>query len=314
MADEEEVVEERNFQEGDSEIDAEEARLAVIQNKEMEEAKDELADLKDSDGEDLIPGLNKDAQRPAEEGEEQAESQLIDTAVGQKRPREEDDNAELNQLDRRQLKRQKKIIIANYYRGAFYGKGSAAILYELSKQLNKVSREILWWRIIGLTDQVLHQKIDMEDEDGENMSCMKEVQLLVPDRLPGQNYVVDESHDEDGTKNLFALNLMTQNREIGHIRAEPELKLMLLRHWTLFESIQNSNYMVAKMGLAKEPGQKELSKFLISIGVPIEQAKQKYAYMNPDVKNKVRENIMSVADQFGLNEIIMNSYSRQFNG
>jgi len=44
---------------------------------------------------------------------------------------------------------------------------------------------------------------------------------------------------------------------------------MLLRHWTLFDSIQNSNYMVAKMGLAKEPGQKELSKFLISIGVPI---------------------------------------------
>lgn len=36
--------------------------------------------------------------------------------------------------------------------------------------------------------------------------------------------------------------------------------------------------------------------------------------MNPEVKNKVRENIMSVADQFGLNEIIMNSYSRQFDG
>ena len=61
MADEEEVVEERNFQEGDSEIDAEEARQAVIQNKEMEEAKEELADLKDSDGEDLLPGLNPDA-------------------------------------------------------------------------------------------------------------------------------------------------------------------------------------------------------------------------------------------------------------
>ena len=133
MADEEEVVEERNFQEGDSEIDAEEARQAVIQNKEMEEAKEELADLKDSDGEDLLPGLNPDAKRPAEEGEEQDESHQIDTAVGQKRPREEDGNAELNQLDRRQLKRQKKIIIANYYRGAFYSKGSSAILYELSK-------------------------------------------------------------------------------------------------------------------------------------------------------------------------------------
>ena len=56
----------------------------------------------------------------------------------------------------------------------------------------------------------------------------------MPERAPGQNYVVDQS-DEDG--NLFSLNLKTQNREIGHISAEPEMKFMLLRHWTLFDSI-----------------------------------------------------------------------------
>lgn len=71
--------------------------------------------------------------------------------------------------------------------------------------------------------------------------------------------------------------------------------------------------MVAKMGLAKEPGQKELMNFLIQIGCPIEQAKQKYSYMNPEVKNKMKENIIGVMDKFGLNDIIMNSYSRQFN-
>lgn len=68
--------------------------------------------------------------------------------------------------------------------------------------------------------------------------------------------------------------------------------------------------MVAKMGLAKEPGQKELMNFLIQIGCPIEQAKQQYAYMNPEVKNKIRNNIMEVSDKFGLNEVVMNSYSR----
>lgn len=144
------------------------------------------------------------------------------------------------------------------------------------------------------------------------MLCMKEVQLLVPDRAQGQNYVVDQS-DEDGTKNLFSLNLQTQNREIGHILTQSELKFMLLRHWTLFDSIQNSNYMVAKMGLAKEPGQKELMNFLVQLGCPIEQAKQQYAYMNPDIRNNIYENIRKVSDKFGLNEIVMNSYSRQFN-
>ena len=71
--------------------------------------------------------------------------------------------------------------------------------------------------------------------------------------------------------------------------------------------------MVAKMGLAKEPGQKELMKFLISIGCPIEQAKQKYAYMNPEVRNKIRSNILEVSDKFDMPDIIMNSYTRQFN-
>ena len=71
--------------------------------------------------------------------------------------------------------------------------------------------------------------------------------------------------------------------------------------------------MVAKMGLAKEPGQKELMNFLIQIGVPIEQAKQQYAYMNPEIRNKIRHNIMEISDKFGLNDITMASYSRQFN-
>ena len=37
------------------------------------------------------------------------------------------------------------------------------MLYELSNQLNKRSREILWWRVVGLTDLILHSKIDMEE-------------------------------------------------------------------------------------------------------------------------------------------------------
>ena len=37
-------------------------------NVEMEEAKQELADLKDSDGEEMYGGINPDVQRPVEEG------------------------------------------------------------------------------------------------------------------------------------------------------------------------------------------------------------------------------------------------------
>ena len=68
MEDEEgEAAEERNFQEGDSEIDAEEAAAAVKQNIEMEEAKKELAELKDSEDEELYGGLNPNVHRPTGE-------------------------------------------------------------------------------------------------------------------------------------------------------------------------------------------------------------------------------------------------------
>ena len=75
MMEEGDIAEERNFQEGDSEIDAEEARAAVKHNEEMEEAKQELADLKGSEDEELYGGLNPNVQRPVDDEDEQQPEQ-----------------------------------------------------------------------------------------------------------------------------------------------------------------------------------------------------------------------------------------------
>lgn len=91
-----------------------------------------------------------------------------------------------------------------------------------------------------------------------------------------------------------------------------ELKFMLLRHWTLWSSIQNSNYMVSKLNLSKEPGQQDLLRFLNRVSCPIEEAKQQFSFMNPELKRRFKERIIDVAAEFGLNEILMTSYSRQF--
>ncbi len=89
-----------------------------------------------------------------------------------------------------------------------------------------------------------------------------------------------------------------------------ELKFMLLRHWTLYNSIQNSPYMVSKLNLAKEPGQQDLLRFFNRTSCPIEEAKQQFIFMNPEIKKRFKERIIEVASDFGLNEIMMTSYSR----
>ena len=47
----------------------------------------------------------------------------------------------------------------------------------------------------------------------------------------------NESNGEPDENDLFSLELKSQSREIGHIKQENELKFMLLRHWTLYDSI-----------------------------------------------------------------------------
>ena len=54
---------------------------------------------------------------------------------------------------------------------------------------------------------------------------------------------------------------------------EHELKLMLLRHWTLHDSIYHSNYVIAALKLTKDKEKNKYKELLLNIGVPLEQAK-----------------------------------------
>jgi len=39
----------------------------------------------------------------------------------------------------------------------------------------------LWWRIVGMTDRVINNKVNEEDKNGELLECEEEVFRLVPD-------------------------------------------------------------------------------------------------------------------------------------
>ena len=46
--------------------------------------------------------------------------------------------------------------------------------------------------------------------------------------------------------------------------------------------------------------------------MPLEEAKQQFCFMNPNIKRRFKEKIIEVASVFNLNDISMISYSRQF--
>ena len=89
---------------------------------------------------------------------------------------------------------------------------------------------------------------------------------------------------------------------------EYELRLMLLRHWTLEDSIQNSNYVISKLGLTKDKDKNRYKEFLSKLGVPLEEAKQKFNYMNADLKKTLKRRIQDKSHLFNLDNILISSY------
>ena len=133
---------------------------------------------------------------------------------------------------------------------------------------------MLWWWITGLADLMVHCKSGEFEHNEEIEKCNDEVFNLHPQRQNNQQ--IDNAGEGQNYKDRDFFSLVqqdTQNQEVGTIMIEDELRLMLLRHWTLYDSVQNSNYLVSKLSTNQEHGQQKFKKFLAMIGVPIDQAK-----------------------------------------
>ena len=61
-----------------------------------------------------------------------------------------DQRAQLRRLSRR------------YYSASWHGSAAALLLYSLVQALNKASNELLWHAIVGLTDQLVHERVEYE--------------------------------------------------------------------------------------------------------------------------------------------------------
>lgn len=179
-------------------------------------------------------------------------------------------------------------------------------MYQVCQSLNRESKEMLWWWIVGMTDLRVHYKHALDGLDEDMAFCDDEVQRMNPniynnydddiDQLNDNEDDEENKHDSDPLKNdrdLFKLvSVQSRNKEVGTISIEQELKLMLLRHWTFFDSLNNSNYVVSKMSLWREPGKRALNKFLAQLGISIEESKQTYSFMDPTIRNELKTKVL----------------------
>uniref|UniRef100_A0A8C5KSV1 Cell division cycle 45 n=1 Tax=Jaculus jaculus TaxID=51337 RepID=A0A8C5KSV1_JACJA len=230
---------------------------------------------------DLEVPAYDDIFRDEEEDEDLSGSEDVDgSEPSEKRTRLEEEIVErtLKRRQRREWEARRRDILFDYEQYEHYGTSSAMVMFDLAWIMSKDLNDMLWWAIVGLTDQWVHDKITQ-------MKYVTDVGIL-------QRHVSRHNHRNEDEENTLSV-------DCTRISFEYDLRLVLYQHWSLHESLCNTSYTAARFKLWSVHGQKRLQEFLADMGLPLKQVKQKFQSMDMSLKENLQEIIEESANKFG---------------
>ena len=189
------------------------------------------------------------------------------------------------------------IKVNEYYGGSYYGLPSTYVFYSIAHQLHKENTYYLWYLIISITDEYLRYHISDKKYDKIYAICQNEVLKIEK-----------KKSKEDDTLKIYK----STSKEGKTILIGSDYKLILYRHWNLYDSFIYSTYPLGVLSTWKEPGKGEVQKIFAYMGIPLSEARQKYRYMKNEYMDTFRDKIIDVSKKFFLNEIIFHSFIYQF--
>ncbi|XP_048852588.1 cell division control protein 45 homolog [Brienomyrus brachyistius] len=195
------------------------------------------------------------------------------------------------QRARREWEARRREILFDYEQYEYHGTSSAMVLFELSWVMTKDTKDMLWWAVIGLADQWVHDKIT-------HMKYVTDIATL-------QRHVSRHSHHNEDEENSLSIDCM-------RICFEYDLRLSLYQHWSLYESICNSCYTTSSFKLWSMHGQKKLQEFLADMGLPLKQVRQKFNSMDISIKENLRDVIEESSNKYGMKDIRIQTFSVHF--
>uniref|UniRef100_A0A8D1GL34 Cell division cycle 45 n=1 Tax=Sus scrofa TaxID=9823 RepID=A0A8D1GL34_PIG len=197
----------------------------------------------------------------------------------------------MKRRQRREWEARRRDILFDYEQYEYHGTSSAMLMFDLAWMMSKDLSDMLWWAIVGLTDQWVQDKITQ-------MKYVTDVGVL-------QRHVSRHSHRHQDEEHALSVDCM-------RISFEYDLRLALYQHWSLHDSLCNTCYTAARFKLWSLHGQKRLQEFLADVGLPLKQVKQKFQSMDISLKENLREMIEESANKFGMKDMRIQTFSIHF--
>ncbi|KAI5133341.1 cell division control protein 45 homolog isoform X1 [Manis pentadactyla] len=211
----------------------------------------------------------------------------------EKRTRLEEEIAEqtMKRRERREWEARRRDILFDYEQYEYHGTSSAMVMFDLAWMMSKDLNDMLWWAVVGLTDQWVQDKITQ-------MKYVTDVGVL-------QRHVSRHNHRNEDEENALSV-------DCTRISFEYDLRLALYQHWSLHDSLCNTCYTAARFKLWSVQGQKRLQEFLADVGLPLKQVKQKFQSMDISLKENLQEMIEESANKFGMKDMRVQTFSIHF--
>jgi cell division control protein 45 len=88
------------------------------------------------------------------------------------------------------------------------------------------------------------------------------------------------------------------------IRLSPEPRFLLIRHWSLYDSMLHSPYLSTRLHMWSDVGRKRLHKLLAKMGISLQEAARGYMHMDTELKQSLRKRILKFAPQYNLDGLV----------
>ena len=213
------------------------------------------------------------------------------------------------------LRQKHEAILHLYYKvGSSFSEPLSSMMYSLASDLGRADNDLLWLSIVGVTSMELYGRssagiaapVRQSDKSRPTgwlgargarirQEFRDEVRRLNPPEL---------ANGRVAAENAGVIPTTARNPEDTGIRLSPEPRFLLIRHWSLYDSMLHSPYLFSRLKTWSEAGIKRLHKLLAKMGVSLAQCKQSYTHMDMMLKRELRAKLLKYGSLYNLDEMV----------
>ena len=217
----------------------------------------------------------------------------------------------------RKLRRKYSAVLQKYYDlGTSYSEPISSLLYSLAEDLGREDNDLLWHAIVGVSSLELYGRsmtgvgissaLDIGGSAGWGGERGERIRQVLRDEVrrlnpPDPN---DTTRENARGESSGVIPTTARSPTDNSIRLSPEPRFLLIRHWSLYDSMLHSPYLSSRLHIWSEVGRKRLHKLLAKMGVSLTQCKQSYTHMDMDLKRGLRQRLLTYAPMYGLDGLV----------